>query len=316
MRVWGDIETNTIAPSKAGYRMRSADREFIERLKPIIRQIPGAQELNKIRHKILRVRELQALVKEDKVVAFPSHTKLANSAAWAGQLAKVVAKEWLDLYGVVQLRRTTTDTMHFPAQGLLLYAPMALMEIPASHEEYLRSVERETRREIRLAAKQGYEFSEFVWNDYLGDIYEINISKEMRQSEPMRGWYRDPVQPRYHSREELQYLRYYGAFKGGKLYAYFHFWICGDMGVGKHILGHAQHLKNGIMNGLISYSVQECARNSQIQWLCYGDHNEGSSLESFKRHAGFQGYAILLDLAWDPELLRYSGQKVRTIWRL
>jgi hypothetical protein len=131
----------------------------------------------------------------------------------------------------------------------------------------------------------------------------------------MRGWYREPVQPRHHSNAELQYRKYYGGFNDGKLYAYLHLWVCGDFAYMKHIIGHAQYLKDGIMNGLISYSVRECIGNSQIQWLQYGAWAKGS-LGAFKKHSGFYEYAILLDLEGDKELLKYAEQKVRTIWRL
>jgi len=131
----------------------------------------------------------------------------------------------------------------------------------------------------------------------------------------MRGWYREPVQPRHHSKEELQYRKYYGGFKDGKLYAYFHFWVCGDSAICKHIIGHAQHLTYGIMNGLISWTVRECIGNSQIRWLIYGTWQKGS-LGAFKQHAGFQGYAILLDLEGDQALLKYSERMVKTLWRV
>jgi hypothetical protein len=130
----------------------------------------------------------------------------------------------------------------------------------------------------------------------------------------MRGWYREPVQSRHNSKEELQYRKYYGAFKDGKLYAYFHLYICGDFAIGKHIIGHAQHLKYGIMNALISWTIRECIEDSHIRWLHYGRFEKGS-LGQFKKHAGFQMYSILLDLEADQELLQYSKHKVRTIWR-
>jgi hypothetical protein len=156
-----------------------------------------------------------------------------------------------------------------------------------------------------------------VWNDHLDEIYEINTSKEVRLGEPMRGWYREPVQPRNHSKEELQYRKYYGAFKDGKLYAYLHIVLCGDFAFFRHFIGHAQHLTYGIMNGLLSWTVREYTGNSKIRWLKYGEHSTASSsIHSFRKHSGFQGYAILLDLDGDQELLKYSAQKVRTIWRI
>jgi hypothetical protein len=291
------------------------DKEFLDQAKRILKQVPGIQSLNRIRQKIIRIRELSSLVRKNKIVVFCLESTMANNSVTARTMTQEITKEWLDLYGVMHLRRKTAVTIDAPAGASLLYAPQALLRIPCSHEDYLRLVRHETRKAIRLAHRQGYEFSEFCWNDYLGDIFEINTSKELRQSEPMHGWYTEPVQPRYHSSEELRYQKYYGAFKDGRLCAYFHYWICGDFGVGKHFIGHAQHLKNGIMNGLISYTVQECIRNSELQWLHYGLYNEGP-LGLFKKHAGCQPYTILLDLHDDQNLLKYSERTVKTLWRI
>lgn len=294
--------------------MKTTDNEFLDQAKRILKQIPGTQRLNRIRHKIMRVRELSSLIKENRIAIFPSYSRMGNDLALTREMVHEIVKEWLDYYGIGHLRRATATAIDAPGGAILLNDPQALLGIPPTHEEYLRLVRRETRREVQLAERHGYEYKEFVWNDHLDEIYEINTSKEVRQFEPMRGWYREPVQPRHDSKEELQYRKYYGGFKDGKLYAYLHYWICGDFAVGRHIIGHAQHLKNGIMNGLISYTVRECIKNSQIRWLYYGAYDEGS-LGSFKKHAGFQAYAVLLDLVCDPQLLKYAEHKVSTIWR-
>jgi hypothetical protein len=302
-------------PDKRDFWMKMPDKKNLDQGKRILRRIPGFQGINAIRLKILQIQELSNLIKDNRFVVFPSCSGKGNDAALNREMVHEVVKEWIDYYGVVHLRRKTAAAIASPAGAILLYAPQALLRIPSSMEEYLSLVRRETRREIRVAEKQGYEFKEFVWNDHLDEIFEINTSKDVRQSEPMRGWYREPVQPRHHSKEELLYRKYYGGFKDGKLYTYFHFWVCGDYAIGKHIIGHAQHLKYGIMNGLISYAVRECIENSQIRWLYYGLWSKGS-LCTFKQHAGFQGYDILLDLGGEQELLDYSRQKVKTIWRI
>ncbi len=287
-----------------------------DQAKRFLKRVPGVQWLNSIRLQIIRIRELSDLIHENRVVVFHLHSRVGNDIASTRALVQEVMKEWIDLYGIIRLRETTAAAIDSQAPIILLWGPMALLKIPSTHEEYLNGARRETRREIRQAEKHGYEFREFVWNEHLDEIYDINTSKEIRQSEPMRGWYREPVRPRYHSQEELRYRKYYGAFKDGKLYAYFHLYLCGDLAIGKHFLGHAKHLKFGIMNGLISYTVRECIENSQIRWLNYADWQRKGSLNAFKQHAGFQEYAILLDLEGDQDLLRCAAQKVRTIWYL
>lgn len=294
--------------------MTKPESQFFDQGKAILKRVPGMQRLKSIRDYILQIREFSILIKENRVVVFPSYSQIGNDIASTHAMVHEVMKEWIDLYGIAYLRRATATSIDFPLGAILLYAPQALLKVPSTHEEYLKGVERETRRLIRLAESQGYEFKEFAWNDHLNEIYEINTSKEIRQLQPMLGWYREPVKPHHYSDKELKYRKYYGALKDGKLYAYLHFYLCGDCAAFKYIMGHSLHLKNGIMNGLLSWTVRECIRNSQIHWLQYGTWAKGS-LGDFKHRAGFQGYAFLLDLDRDTELLKHSVQKVRTIWR-
>ncbi len=248
-------------------------------------------------------------MKEHRVVVFHPYSSVGDKAA----MVREVMAEWLEVYGTVRLRKTTAVALDAPAGGALLYTPLALLKMPPSYQEYLAKVGHHTRNAIRKAERLGYEFKEFAWNDHLDAIHKINTSKDVRQSMPMRGWYRERVQPRYHSMEELQYLKYYGAFKGADLYAYLHLWICGDFGITKHIIGHAEYLTHGIMNGLISHVVRECVANTQVRWLEYGAYEKGS-LTEFKKHAGFQKYALVVDLDGDQELLGCAERMVKK-WR-
>lgn len=287
-----------------------------DQAKQIIKQFPGVQELIRLKHRILLIRELSNLIKEKRIVVVHPYSSLGDDDMKNREKFNQALKEWIDQFGIIHLRKKTETAINLTAGSILLFMPQALLGIPATHEEYLRLVGHQTRKAIRLAEKQGYEFKEFIWNDHLNEIYEINTSKEVRQSEPMRGWYREPVQPRHYSSCELMCRKYYGAFKDRRLWAYSHLWITGDFASPIHILGHAHHLQYGIMNGLISHMVGECTRNPQIQWIYYGGYEEGSSLAAFKKHAGFQKYAMFFDIEGDQELLDYSEQKIKTIWRI
>lgn len=296
------------------------DKDLPGRVKGTLNRVPAVQwilgQKGKIDHKARLIHELSGLLMENRIVVIHPYLTMGIDDTLLHEKIHNVLKEWIEMYGIVRLRKETSAAMNLPAGVVLLFMPQALLEIPATHEEYLRLVRHQTRKAIRQAEKQGYEIKEFVWNDHLDAIYAINTSKEIRAGEPMHGWYRHRVQPRHHSEKELQYLKYYGAFKDGKLCAYLHLWVSGDFAFPYHIIGHAQHLKYGIMNGLISYAVQKYAGNSQVRWLYYGRYQEGSSLDAFKKHAGFQKYAMLLDLEGDPELLKYSRRTVKTFWRV
>ena len=295
--------------------MTMSDKEFLDQVKRILKRIPGTHGLIRIRNHIIQIRELSDLIRENKIVVFPQYSKMGNEIELTREMVQELVKERLDLYGIVYLRKKTAAAIDAPTGAVMLYSTQALLRIPSTHEEFLQLVGHDTRKNIRRAERQGYEYKEFIWNDHLDEIYGINTSKEERQSVPMRGWYRKPVQPRHHCEEEIQYRKYYGAFKEGKIYAYLHFWVIGDIAILKHIIGHVDHLKYGMMNGLISYAVRECIGNPQIRWLEYGTYDK-SSLSEFKRRTGFQRYAMLFDLGGEQELFRYSKHKVRTIWRL
>ena len=157
--------------------------------------------------------------------------------------------------------------------------------------------------------KNDYYCLQFEWNDYLEDIHAINISKEIRSSGKMLGWYTKPVNPRYYDENEEYYRKYYGVFNKGKLCAYLHIVLCGDFAFIRHFMGHANHLNKGIMNALISWTVQELINNcSQIKWINYGPMTKWypDSIISFKRHAGFVGFTTFLDLEDDQVLLKFS----------
>jgi len=288
----------------------------LEKAKLVIRQFPGAKALKSLRHKVIRVRELSALVASKKIVTFPEYESIPQDDNLVNELVREMQSEWLELYGIIKLTKNNQYNVDPNQTGCLLWHPMALLRVPNQCMEYLNSLERDNRRKIRVAQREGYEFREFDWDAHLDDIYEINTSKEIRQGEPMRGWYRNPVQPKRLTNDELRCKKYLGGFKDGKLYAYFHFYVCGNIAVGKHYLGHAQHLKNGIMNGLMAYTVQECIRLSNISWIIYGDCQKTGSLSLFKQNLGFDGYALLLDLSRDRELLEKTRSRIRCHWKI
>lgn len=208
---------------------------------------------------------------------------------------------------------TSYRAMRAPERGrVLLHHPLALLPIPATPEAYLDAVGPKTRNVIRKAGRTGYEFREFDWNDHLEEIYEVNTSSEIRRGRPMEGWYAEPVEPR----EMSEHRRYYGAFKGGRLYGYLHVAVCGDFAFVRHFIGHAEHLTNGIMNGLILTSVERYAGDSPVKWLKYGPFvDDTDSLNVFKRHAGFGPYATFLELDGDAGLTELARREAVRPWR-
>lgn len=202
----------------------------------------------------------------------------------AREVADDVVEDFLRVYGTLPTRE--------PGLTLLRH-PLALLPLPSGHDAYLAGVGPKTRNVIRKAAKSGYVYREFAWNDHLDEIYEINTSTGTRQGEPMQGWYREPVEPR----EESPRRKYYGAFREDRLRGYLHLVLAGDLGFFRHFIGHADDLAHGLMNGLISWTVERYAGDPAVAWLKYGAFATGAEgMSAFKRHAGFEPYATYLDL--------------------
>lgn len=237
--------------------------------------------LAQIRRSRARRKEIGNLIAAGRVARL--HPLLEGGAA-AREVAEDVVADFIQTYGTAAGSREEGS--------VLLGHPLGLLEIPAAAEEYLARVGPKTRNMIRRAARDGYEFGPFAWNDHLDDIYEINTSSARRSGGEMRGWYTEPVEPR----EESELREYYGAFKDGRLYGYLHLVVCGDFGFFRHFLGHADELPSGIMNGLISWTIERYA-GSALKWLKYGALSAGDdSMTAFKRHAGFTPYATFLEL--------------------
>lgn len=317
MNVGHGEEASRPTQGARGFRMNRRIGLIFSHMKGIVKRVPGMQEINRIRLNVIRIDELSDLIKGDRIAVLHPFHGMKGDETLIRAIACDVVRDLLEVYGTVRFGRTTAAVVASRAGVVLLYAPLALLRIPLSHEEYLAQVGPKTRNMIRKAEKHGYEFEPFVWNDHLDAIYEINTSKEVRQSAPMRGWYGDQVQPRYHSGEERKYRKYYGAFKDGRLCAYLHAVLCGDFAFFRHFIGHAQHLPYGVMNGLISWTVREYIGSPRIRWLKYGELSKRpSTMHEFRKHAGFQGVATFLDIEGDEELLKCAHQKVKTIWRL
>ncbi|MEN6373149.1 MAG: hypothetical protein ABFD75_00030 [Smithella sp.] len=224
------------------------------------------------------------------------------------KIAREVTKQFLKDLQTIRVTKTRMDQIAVPTGAALLRYPLALLSIPSTHDEYLKMVGEDTRRKIRRAEKEGYHFGEFDWNDYLDDIFNINTSKNVRSGGVMHGWYREPVKPRYHNSEEQYFKKYYGIFKDQSLIAYLHLSLCGDFGFFKHIIGHADHLKSGVMYYLLSCAVREYVGHPYVKWFNYGilrAGEKGGTID-FRKHSRFKDYATFFDLENDEELLKYA----------
>lgn len=162
-------------------------------------------------------------------------------------------------------------------------------------DHYYNGLDRGSRYMIRKVIDRGYVFHEFNYNDHLQDIYEINTSKAERQGKKMTESYL--TYPMAISRElerceTHRYLRI-GGFRGGKMYAYCAVAVLNELAILNTIIGHADALTDGIMNGLINHLAEMCASMPNVKYLNYLTmESSGDSLQAFKRSVGFESYQV------------------------
>ena len=277
----------------------------------LLRRIDFVHTLSKNLRRVVatgeEISELSRLIEQNRMVVLKPFSQMKINETGRKTVHETV-KDYLETYRTVAVRKFKVARLAVPQGAVLLRYPLALLTIPSAHEEYLKAAGEDTRRKIRKAAIEGYHFREFDWNDNLDAIFKINTSKEIRSAGAMHGWYTEQVKPRHHSEEDRHYRKYYGVFKDDQLFAYLHLILCGDFAYFKHILGHADHLKYGIMYYLVSCTVREYTSHSQVKWLSYGIFPAGSTggTIDFRKHARFEGYSAFLDLEDDEALQTYS----------
>lgn len=175
--------------------------------------------------------------------------------------------------------------------------PLAVLTLPSSLPAFLAEHDKLAKM-VKLAKKRGYKLSLFDYDAYLDDIFAINTSKSERQGRPMAQSYQSYPTKRgrsanFTSAVSVQCL---GVFKDGRLYAYCVFETCGEISFVNMLLGHGEHLQDGIMYllflGLVQYGMQ-------IKGLRYFNyltlHSSTPGLDDFKRQVGFEERVVLVD---------------------
>lgn len=178
----------------------------------------------------------------------------------------------------------------------------AMLRIPQSQANYLERIGDKARNMIRKAQRQGYVYSKVDPNDYLDDVLEIRTSDPVRQGKPIPDYYK--VRPTQMIDEpfcngcNLHGEDFYGVFKDGKLVAYTTIFFYGELGQVNHILGHVDHLQDGVMNLLISEMVREVIAHRPwvraINYLYPHASKTNTGIGLFKRSIGFLPERLLV----------------------
>jgi hypothetical protein len=168
--------------------------------------------------------------------------------------------------------------------------------MPSSLDEW-RVEHRTARKRADRAVRLGYRFAPVDRSLYDEDIYQINTSKVERQGRPMTVGYRERVSylPLEHFPCPRHAIRTYGVLSGRTLVAYLWLYRSGDLALVSSILGHADHLDDGIMfllfQGVVSHERLHGG------YFVYNRHDSGQDgLRWWKERVGFQATGVEWEL--------------------
>jgi hypothetical protein len=201
-------------------------------------------------------------------------------------------------------------------KGNILKDICAIIEFPKTIDEYFQFIGCKSRNMIRKAQKTGFIVKKITnYNEFIDDIYEINTSKEIRQSNKMSSNYinKPNKQLDYISDNKYFNLIRYGCFKDNKLVAYCYPYICNNTILINQILGHGDYQKYGIMNLLIYKICEDMIVNfKNIKYWWYINWFSGNkSLQSFKKSMGFCPKLVNLENIYNTNFLSND----LTIWK-
>jgi hypothetical protein len=156
-------------------------------------------------------------------------------------------------------------------------------------EAYLANL-RYARRRVRRAARLGYAVHPFEPEERRSELLAIHTSLPQRQGRPIDDAYLDPA-AQYETGPFMEYL---GVFQDGALVAYSHLWYAGEIVGMNRVMGHGDHLANGIMFLLMAGIVEHVKRTRPDIHYVFYDMFFGAAegLREFKTHLGFRPHHV------------------------
>ena len=142
----------------------------------------------------------------------------------------------------------------------------------------------------RKAQRAGYVFKEIDPNQFIDAIYAVNTSAKERQGREMGASYQEKIA----SYPISNVYRYFGVFKNDELVAYDWIAIHGEIAIVSRLLGHAAHMKEGVMYLLITETVRRLIEeNKGVKYVMYDTFFGASEgLRMFKERLGFRPYRV------------------------
>jgi hypothetical protein len=156
-------------------------------------------------------------------------------------------------------------------------------------EGYLKGL-RYARRRVRRARRLGYRIALFDPAQQHADLQEIHASLPERQGRPMDPSYFEPDRA-YESGPHVEYV---GVLRDGAVVGYCELLHAGDVVSTNRIMGHGEHLADGIMFLLMAGIVEHVKRARPSCRYVYYDtfFGAGDGLRAFKANLGFRPYWV------------------------
>jgi len=171
---------------------------------------------------------------------------------------------------------------------------VALIERKAfsNGEEYVKSVNGKNSAAyfMRKSLRAGYTFREIDPIASIDAIHAVNLSSEVRQGRAMDESYRK----KFTDYPVNSNNTYYGVFLNDQLVAYLWVVRSGELAVLNRLLGHAEHLNNGVMYHLVvGYVEQDFNSDSPVKYVMYDTFFGASEgLKMFKQRCGFKPWRV------------------------
>ena len=189
------------------------------------------------------------------------------------------------MVGIVNLKASDCcDRWHF-------YRKWLPGKVLAVHTVGVSQFNATARNRLNYCMKLGYTASSKdwnEWNDHREDVFKINTSASERQGNPMNPAYFDYPDEKHIENNCYHSYRLVVVEYGGVWYAYSILHAMGELMNISTILGHADHLKDGIML-LLMQEIIKLAESLNVKYIDYNLWDSGTKgLQYWKHSTGFK----------------------------
>lgn len=165
--------------------------------------------------------------------------------------------------------------------------PAAILELDG--REPMKYFNATAANRYRHGLRTGYCATSISWSDrdeFLQDIFEINTSLPDRQGKPMKSNYLEQPKPMLEPAAVCvdHHSSFIGCFKDDKLVGYISANFCGELAAASQIIGHGDHLKNGVMLVLWAEFVRACQCRA-IRIIVYSRWSDGKEGLKYWKHS-------------------------------